>query len=78
MTARVSARFECRDDVCVTCADEAVPVRVIELIEDNLARVDTGDGIEIVSVALVAAGVGDVILVHAKEAIAKLEPKAKL
>lgn len=73
MTVKVSERFECRDDVCVTCADEAVPVRVIELIEDNLARVDTGDGVEIVSVALVAATVGDVLLVHAKEAIARLE-----
>jgi len=72
MTDKVSGRFECRDDVCITCADEAVPVRVIELIEDNLARVDTGVGVEIVSVAPVAAEAGDVLLVHAKEAIAKL------
>jgi len=70
---KVSQGLECDDDVCITCSDSAIPVRVIELIEDNLARVDTGAGVEIVSVALVAAKAGDVILVHAKEAIAKLE-----
>lgn len=73
MTTTKAQGFECREDVCITCADDAVTVRVIELLDDNLARVDTGAGIEIVSVALVAAEAGDVILVHAKEAIAKLE-----
>ena len=72
MTTTKARGFECRDDVCITCADDAVPVRVIELLEDNLARVDTGGGIEVVSVALVAARAGEVILIHAKEAIAKL------
>jgi hydrogenase maturation factor len=71
--SKQSQTFECRDDVCITCSDAAVPVRVIELIGDNLARVDTGAGIEVVSVALVAAKAGDIVLVHAKEAIAKLE-----
>jgi hydrogenase expression/formation protein HypC len=61
---------ECYDDVCITCSDEAVPVTVMEMLEDELARVDTGQSIEVVSVALVDAHVGDVILVHAKEAIA--------
>jgi len=32
--------------------------------------VDTGEGEETVSVALVSAGAGDTILVHAREAIA--------
>uniref|UniRef100_UPI00130035AF HypC/HybG/HupF family hydrogenase formation chaperone n=1 Tax=Nocardia aurea TaxID=2144174 RepID=UPI00130035AF len=57
---------------CVTCADTAVPVRVTELRPDGLALVDTGAGIEEISVALVAARVGDTVLVHAKEAIAVL------
>ncbi|HEY7282153.1 MAG TPA: HypC/HybG/HupF family hydrogenase formation chaperone [Actinomycetota bacterium] len=61
---------QCYDDVCITCSDEAVPVRVTELLDDDLARVDTGVSVEEVSVALVDARVGDVILVHAKEAIA--------
>ncbi|HLJ07477.1 MAG TPA: HypC/HybG/HupF family hydrogenase formation chaperone [Acidimicrobiia bacterium] len=56
--------------MCITCSDEAVPVTILELLEDDLARVDTGQTIEVVSVALVDAKIGDVILVHAKEAIA--------
>jgi hydrogenase maturation factor len=43
---------------------------VLRLLADELAVVDTGAGEETVSVALVAAGVGDTILVHAREAIA--------
>jgi len=60
---------ECHDDVCITCSDEAVQVRVVELLGDGLALVDTGVSTEEVSVALVDAAVGDVVLVHAKEAI---------
>jgi hydrogenase expression/formation protein HypC len=60
----------CTSDHCVTCGDIAVEVRVRRLLPDSLADVDTGEGIERVSVALVSAGVGDTILVHAGEAIA--------
>jgi hydrogenase expression/formation protein HypC len=60
----------CDDEVCITCSDEAVQVRVVRLLEDDLAVVDTGVSQEEVSVALVDAAVGDVVLVHAKEAIA--------
>ncbi|KWX04880.1 hydrogenase assembly protein HupF [Carbonactinospora thermoautotrophica] len=56
--------------MCVTCSDEAVAVRVTELLDDGLALVDTGEEI---SVALVDAKAGDRVLVHAKEAIAVLE-----
>ena len=61
---------ECSGDVCITCSDTAVQVRVVRLLEDAMAVVDTGAGQETVSVALVSAGVGDTILVHAREAIA--------
>jgi hydrogenase expression/formation protein HypC len=61
---------ECRDDVCITCSDEAVEVTVVELLPGELARVDTGEGIDEVSVMLVDASPGARILVHAKEAIA--------
>jgi hydrogenase expression/formation protein HypC len=61
---------ECHDQVCVTCSDQAVAVTVLRLLDDDLAVVDTGVGQEEVSVALVTAGVGDTILVHAREAIA--------
>lgn len=64
----------CDGEVCVTCSDEAVPVTVVALGDDGIARVETGRGVEEVSVALVDARVGDVVLVHAKEAIASLGP----
>jgi len=60
---------ECGDSVCITCSDQAVEVTVVRLLEDQMAVVDTGAGEETVSVALVSAGVGDTILVHAREAI---------
>ena len=63
---------ECYGDVCITCSDQAVEVRIVRLLDDQLAVVDTGSGEETVSVALVSAVVGDTILVHAREAIAKL------
>ncbi len=58
------------EDSCVTCGDIAVEVRVVRLLADGFADVDTGEGTERVSVALVSAEVGDTILVHAGEAIA--------
>jgi hydrogenase maturation factor len=63
---------ECHGEVCITCSDQAVAVRVVEVLPDGLAMVDTGSGMEEVSIALVSAAVGDEILVHAKEAIAVL------
>jgi hydrogenase expression/formation protein HypC len=61
---------ECLDGVCITCSDRAVEVKVLRLLDDAMAVVEGGAGEETVSVALVAAGVGDTILVHAREAIA--------
>jgi hydrogenase expression/formation protein HypC len=66
---------ECSGDVCITCSDTAVQVRVVRLLEDAMAVVDTGAGQETVSVALVSTGVGDTILVHAREAIAVVGPQ---
>jgi D-sedoheptulose 7-phosphate isomerase len=65
--------LECHDGICVTCSDTALPLRVREVIGDGLAVVDTDAGPEEISVALVDARPGDVVLVHAKEAIALLE-----
>jgi hydrogenase expression/formation protein HypC len=67
---------ECINDVCITCSDMAVEVTVVRLLEDQMAVVETGSGEETVSVALVTAGVGDTILVHAREAIAVLAAEA--
>lgn len=66
-----------RPDTCITCSDSAVPVTIVELLDDALALVDVGDGRrEIVSVALVSASVGDVVLVHAGEAIGTVQEPA--
>ena len=61
---------QCHDDVCITCSDAAVRVTVVRLLADGLAVADTGQGEEEISVALVSAGPGDEVLVHAGEAIA--------
>jgi len=61
---------ECIGEVCITCSDTAVQVKVVRLLADQMAVVEGGAGEETVSVALVTAGVGDTILVHAREAIA--------
>ncbi len=63
----------CHDDICVTCSDSAVAVRVREVLPGGLALVETEAGPEEISVALVDAVPGDVVLVHAKEAIARVE-----
>ena len=67
---------ECCDEVCITCSDMAVAVTVVEVRPAGLALVDTGAGApEEVSIALVDAGVGDVVLVHAGEAIGTVAPR---
>ncbi|MFH9425128.1 SIS domain-containing protein [Streptomyces sp. NPDC017529] len=71
---------DCLDDVCVTCSDEARPMRVLRLLPGGMALAreeeagggaedPAGDGVEI-SVALVDAVPGATVLVHAGEAIA--------
>lgn len=58
--------------VCITCRDEAVPVRVIELLEGGLAQVERSGEIETVDIELCDAAVGDTVLVHAGVALARL------
>ena len=73
-SAQVPERMpDCIDEVCVTCSDTAVPGRVVALLADDLAIVGTAAGEEEVSVALVTAGIGDTVLVHAGEAIAVMQ-----
>jgi hydrogenase maturation factor len=62
------------DPHCITCGDEAVPLRVLDVDERReLALCEDGDGartsVEIALVAPVARG--DVLLVHAGTAIAR-------
>lgn len=66
--------FDCHEEVCVTCSDEAVEVTIVELRAGGMAVVDTGSSRHEISVALVEAVVGSTVLVHAGEAIAVVAP----
>lgn len=63
----------CNDDVCITCGDVAIPVRVVRLLPGDLAVVEVDGREEEISVALVTAEVGATVLVHAGEAIAAVD-----
>jgi hydrogenase maturation factor len=56
-------------DRCVTCGDRATPARVVALTGDGLARVVDRDGESEVSIELVDARIGDIVVVHAGVAI---------
>ena len=59
--------------VCITCGDVAIPMRVIRTGEDGLADCVAEDGqTSQVELALVDAGPGDEVLVHACVAIQRL------
>ncbi|MQY10133.1 hypothetical protein SRB5_02390 [Streptomyces sp. RB5] len=62
----------CAGEVCTTCADEAVPMRLVSLLPGELALADGPGARQEISVALVSAAVGDTVLVHAGEAIARI------
>ncbi|MHB8382543.1 MAG: HypC/HybG/HupF family hydrogenase formation chaperone [Candidatus Binataceae bacterium] len=70
--SQVLKASECHAELCITCSDLAVEARVIELLGDDLARVAIEDETEVISIALVDARPGDLLLVHAREAIAKI------
>jgi len=62
---------------CLTCGDVAIPMRVVRTGEDGLADCVTKDGeTSQVELALVDAGPGDEVLVHACVAIQLLERAA--
>ena len=65
---------DCHDSHCITCGDEALPLRVLEIDDRReLALCESEDGsrtsVEIALVTPVARG--DVLLVHAGTAIGR-------
>jgi hydrogenase expression/formation protein HypC len=64
-------RAACRaDDHCITCADEAIPMRVAELRDGTAVCTDVDGTAHSVAVDLVAdVAVGETVLVHAGVAI---------
>jgi hydrogenase maturation factor len=61
---------ECGSDHCLTCSDEAVPMRVRDVRPDAVAICD--DGSEVMTDLLGPIAPGDVILVHAGTALSRL------
>ena len=59
---------ECGSGHCVTCSDEAVPMRVDEVRDDGTALCE---GSEVMTELVGAVAPGDVLLVHAGTALAR-------
>jgi hydrogenase maturation factor len=64
--------WSCGHNVCITCSDSAPIARVIEILPGGSARVETGGEFETINLELVDAVAGDLVLVHAGVAIAKV------
>ena len=61
----------CTSDHCVTCSDEAVPLRVEVVRDDGTALCG---GIEVMTDLVGEVDPGDVVLVHAGVALQLAEP----
>jgi hydrogenase maturation factor len=59
---------DCADDRCITCSDEAVPMRVTEVRRDGIAL--CGDA-EVMTDLVGDVAPGDELLVHAGTAIGR-------
>ncbi len=73
--AEAPAPEPCRDDVCITCSDEAQMAEVTAVAGDGQAEVLVGGRRETVDASLVEAAPGDFVLVHAGVAISVLGPR---
>ena len=61
---------DCGADHCVTCSDEGVPMRVVEVRPGNMALCE-GD-VEVMTDLVADVRAGEGVLVHAGVAIARL------
>jgi hydrogenase maturation factor len=62
----------CGSEHCITCGDDGTPMRVVR-VRDDLALCEDPDGARhTVELALVDAGPGDDVLVHAGVALVTL------
>jgi hydrogenase maturation factor len=63
----------CEDDVCITCGDVGVEMRVVRLDGDLAVCEAAGGDVRAVEVALVdGVAEGDTLLVHADVALVRL------
>ena len=74
----MSAGDDCGSDHCVTCADEGVPMRVLEASDDGLAVCMDGEGSRSTVMTDLVGSVapGEGVLVHAGVALARLDAEA--
>jgi hydrogenase maturation factor len=68
--ASPAAERECSDH-CVTCSDEALPLRVVEARPGALALCEAD--VEVMTDLVGPVEVGDVLLVHAGVALARVD-----
>lgn len=62
--------MSCDEGHCITCSDEGVPMRVLDVREGGLARCE-GD-VEVMTDLVGEVGPGDELLVHAGVALVRL------
>lgn len=60
---------------CITCSDEALPLQVVAVVDDEVALCadEAGERSEVLTALVGAVAVGDRLLVHAGAALARLE-----
>jgi hydrogenase maturation factor len=64
----------CADpDHCITCSDAAVPMRVTSLVETTDSGLAVCDGLTVDVTLVLPVAPGDVVLVHAGTALARLD-----
>ena len=64
--------MSCGSEHCITCGDDGVPMRVVRVKEDLGLCEDSEGARHTVELALVDAGPGDAVLVHAGVALVTL------
>ena len=64
--------MSCEDAHCITCGDDGVPMTVLRIREDLALCEDAVGAHHTVEIALVDAGPGDQVLVHAGVALVTL------
>jgi hydrogenase maturation factor len=64
--------MNCGSEHCITCGDDGVPMRVLKIREDLGLCEDPEGAHHTVELALVDAGPGDQVLVHAGVALVTL------